>query len=443
MNIQLSDHFNYKKLLTFTLPSIAMMIFTSIYGVVDGFFVSNFVGETAFVAVNFIMPVLMILGAVGFMFGSGGSALIAKTMGQGDIKKANKLFSMFVYVTSVCGIILAITGIMFLRPMASLLGAEGEMLEYCVTYGTVILSALPFYMLQYEFQSFMVTAEKPGLGLAVTVAAGMTNIVLDALFTAVFQWGLVGAAAATALSQTVGGVIPLIYFARPNKSILYLCKTNFDGHSLLKACANGSSELMSNISMSIVSMLYNIQLLAYAGEAGVAAYGVLMYVNMIFLAVFIGYSVGVAPVIGYHYGAENHGELKSLLGKSLKITFIFSVVMFLLSELLGKPLALIFVGYNDALVDMTVHAFAIYSFSFLFAGFAIFGSSFFTALNNGLVSALISFLRTLVFQVAAVLIFPIFWELDGIWLSIVAAEVMAVIVTTVFVFAMRKKYRYM
>lgn len=443
MNIQLSDHFNYKKLLTFTLPSIAMMIFTSIYGVVDGFFVSNFVGETAFVAVNFIMPVLMILGAVGFMFGSGGSALIAKTMGQGDIKKANKLFSMFVYVTSACGIILAITGIMFLRPMASLLGAEGEMLEYCVTYGTVILSALPFYMLQYEFQSFMVTAEKPGLGLAVTVAAGMTNIVLDALFTAVFQWGLVGAAAATALSQTVGGVIPLIYFARPNKSILYLCKTNFDGHSLLKACANGSSELMSNISMSIVSMLYNIQLLAYAGEAGVAAYGVLMYVNMIFLAVFIGYSVGVAPVIGYHYGAENHGELKSLLGKSLKITFIFSVVMFLLSELLGKPLALIFVGYNDALVDMTVHAFAIYSFSFLFAGFAIFGSSFFTALNNGLVSALISFLRTLVFQVAAVLIFPIFWELDGIWLSIVAAEVMAVIVTTVFVFAMRKKYRYM
>lgn len=443
MNIQLSDHFNYKKLLTFTLPSITMMIFTSIYGVVDGFFVSNFVGETAFVAVNFIMPVLMILGAVGFMFGSGGSALIAKTMGQGDIKKANKLFSMFVYVTSVCGIILAITGIMFLRPMASLLGAEGEMLEYCVTYGTVILSALPFYMLQYEFQSFMVTAEKPGLGLAVTVAAGMTNIVLDALFTAVFQWGLVGAAAATALSQTVGGVIPLIYFARPNKSILYLCKTNFDGHSLLKACANGSSELMSNISMSIVSMLYNIQLLAYAGEAGVAAYGVLMYVNMIFLAVFIGYSVGVAPVIGYHYGAENHAELKSLLGKSLKITFIFSVVMFLLSELLGKPLALIFVGYNDALVDMTVHAFAIYSFSFLFAGFAIFGSSFFTALNNGLVSALISFLRTLVFQVAAVLIFPIFWELDGIWLSIVAAEVMAVIVTTVFVFAMRKKYRYM
>ncbi len=443
MNIQLSDHFNYKKLLTFTLPSITMMIFTSIYGVVDGFFVSNFVGETAFVAVNFIMPVLMILGAVGFMFGSGGSALIAKTMGQGDIKKANKLFSMFVYVTSVCGIILAITGIMFLRPMASLLGAEGEMLEYCVTYGTVILSALPFYMLQYEFQSFMVTAEKPGLGLAVTVAAGMTNIVLDALFTAVFQWGLVGAAAATALSQTVGGVIPLIYFARPNKSILYLCKTNFDGHSLLKACANGSSELMSNISMSIVSMLYNIQLLAYAGEAGVAAYGVLMYVNMIFLAVFIGYSVGVAPVIGYHYGAENHAELKSLFGKSLKITFIFSVVMFLLSELLGKPLALIFVGYNDALVDMTVHAFAIYSFSFLFAGFAIFGSSFFTALNNGLVSALISFLRTLVFQVAAVLIFPIFWELDGIWLSIVAAEVMAVIVTTVFVFAMRKKYRYM
>ena len=322
MSIQLSDHFNYRKLLRFTLPSIVMMIFTSIYGVVDGFFVSNFVGKTPFAAVNFIMPFLMILGAVGFMFGTGGSALIAKTMGEGDPEKANRLFSLFVYVSAACGIVIAVAGIAFIRPIASLLGAEGTMLDDCVTYGRIILIALPAYMLQYEFQSFFVTAEKPQLGLFVTIAAGVTNIVLDALFVAVFRWGLVGAAAATAISQMVGGIVPLFYFFRRNSSLLRLGKTRFDGRALLKACTNGSSELMSNISTSIVSMLYNLQLMHYVGEDGVSAYGVLMYVNMIFLAAFIGYSVGTAPVVGYHYGAGNHKELKSLLKKSMNLILI-------------------------------------------------------------------------------------------------------------------------
>ena len=442
MKIQLSDHFNYKKLLRFTLPSIIMMIFTSIYGVVDGFFVSNFVGKTPFAAVNFIMPFLMILGTIGFMFGTGGSALIFKTMEEGKSEKARQQFSLFIYVSLVCGALIAIFGILFIRPIASLPGAEGVMLDHCVTYGRIILVALPAYMLQYEFQSFFVTAEKPQLGLAVTVASGVTNMVLDALFMGVFQWGLAGAAAATALSQTVGGLVPVLYFSRPNTSLLRLTGTTFDGKALLKACANGSSELMSNISMSVVSMLYNIQLMKYAGEDGVAAYGVLMYVNMIFLAAFIGYSVGTAPVIGYHYGAGNKEELKSLLRKSLSIIGSFSIAMFLLAEILARPLAGIFVGYDQALLELTLQGFAIYSFSFLFAGIAIYGSSFFTALNNGLVSAFISFLRTLVFQVAAVLIFPLIWDIDGIWISIVAAELMAAAVTTLFLVRMRGKYGY-
>ncbi|MGN1223979.1 MAG: MATE family efflux transporter [Ruminococcus sp.] len=443
MNIQLSEHFTLKKLLRFTLPSIVMMIFTSVYGVVDGFFVSNFVGKTPFAAVNFIMPFLMILGAVGFMFGTGGSALIAKTMGEGDTYRAKRLFSLFVYTTAVCGIVIGVLGIMMIRPLAAFLGAEGEMLENCVTYGRVILIALPFYMLQYEFQSYFATAQKPQLGLAVTIASGLTNMILDAFFMAIFQWGVVGAAAATAVSQAVGGIIPLVYFSRPNTSLLRLAKTKWDGKALLKACTNGSSELMSNISMSVVSMLYNVQLMKYAGENGVAAYGVLMYVNMIFLAAFIGYSVGTAPVTGYHYGAGNHMEMKSLLKKSFCVISVFSVCMFLLAEILAYPLAKIFVGYDEALLKLTEHGFTIFSFSFLFAGFSIYGSSFFTALNNGLISALISFLRTLVFQIAAVLILPVFLGIDGIWISIVAAEIMAIIITVFFIIKMRKKYHYM
>ncbi len=434
MKIQLSDHFNYGKLLRFTLPSIIMMIFTSIYGVVDGFFVSNFVGKTPFAAVNFIMPFLMILGAIGFMFGTGGSAIIAITMGAGEKEKAQRLFSLFVYLSFGCGIVIAILGIVFIRPVGALLGAEGVMLDNCVLYGRIILAALPAFILQYEFQSFFITAEKPQLGLAVTVAAGVTNMVLDAVFVGLFRWGLVGAAAATAFSQLVGGIAPVVYFLRPNTSLLRLTRTKYDGRALLKACTNGSSELMSSISMSIVGMLYNAQLMKYAGEDGVAAYGVLMYVSMIFLAVFIGYSVGVAPVIGYQYGAGNHGEL-ILVGT-------FSVGMVVLGEVMARPLSAIFVGYDQGLLELTLRGFLVYSFSFLFAGLAIYGSSFFTALGNGLVSALISFLRTLVFQMAAVLLLPLIWGIDGIWVSIVAAELMAAVVTILFLVGMKGKYHY-
>ena len=427
MTIQLSDHFNYKRLLRFTFPSMIMMVFTSLYSVVDGFFVSNFVGKTPFAAVNFIMPVLMILGSIGFMFGSGGSALVSKTMGEGDNDKARQLFSLFVYSTMACGIVIAVLSFIFIRPLASLMGAEGEMLENCVTYARILLISLPFFMLQFEFQSFFITAERPQLGLMVTVICGLTNMALDALFMAVFSWGLVGAAAATAISQILGGAIPIIYFCKGKSSVLRLTKTRIDRRALLKACTNGSSELMSNISTSIVSMLYNFQLMKYAGENGIAAYGVLMYVNMI---------------VGYHYGAENHSELKGLLKKSYVIIGAFAVVMFGLAELLARPLAGIFVGYDAELMEMTVRAFMIYSFSFLFSGIAIYGSSFFTALNDGLTSALISFLRSLLFQVAAVMILPMIFGINGIWFSIVAAELVAAAMTILFIRAKKGKYHY-
>ncbi len=442
MAIQLSDHFDARRLLRFTFPSIVMMIVTSIYSVVDGFFVSNWVGKTSFAAVNFIMPYLMMLGAIGFMFGTGGSAIIARVMGEGEPERARRLFSLFVYATILCGVALAVLGIALLRPIAIALGAEGVLLEQCVHYGRINLLALPAFMLQYEFQSFFATAEKPQLGLAITIAAGVTNMVLDALFVAALDWGLTGAAAATAFSQLVGGIAPLIYFSRPNGSTLRLTGMHWDAGALRRACANGSSELMTNISMSLVGMLYNVQLMKCAGENGVAAYGVLMYVNMIFLAAFIGYAVGVAPVISFHYGARTPGELRGLLKRSLAIIAAFSAAMFAFAEVLARPLSMVFVGYDRALMELTLRGFRFYSFSFLFSGIAIFGSSLFTALNNGLVSALISFLRTLVFESAAVLILPLLWGIDGIWISIVAAELMAAIVTALFIAGKRRRYGY-
>lgn len=444
MRIQLSDHFGYKKLMRFTLPSIAMMIFTSVYTVVDGFCVSNFAGKTPFAAVNLIMPVLLILGTVGFMFGTGGTAIVAKTCGEGDVKRANRYFSLFVYVAGGIGVLLAVLGIFFIRPIAVLLGASGELLENCVVYSRIILLALPFFVLQMMFQSFFVAAEKPGLGLVVTISSGMANIILDAVLVTLLprEWKLAGAATATAVSQTVGGVIPLVYFFRKNSSILRLGKTEFDGKAILKACINGSSEFMSNISMNIVGILYNMQLMKYAGENGIAAYGVMMYVSMIFSAAFVGYSIGTAPVIGYHYGAGNTGELKSLLHKSLMIIVGFSAGMVIAAELLAQPLSGVFVGYDEELLNLTVSGFRIFALSFGFMGFGIFASGFFTALNDGLTSAAISFLRTLVFETAAVMILPVFLGINGIWCSVAVAEFTSVILGGIFLGIKKKKYHY-
>ena len=440
--IQLSDHFTYGRLLRFTLPSIVMMIFTSIYSVVDGLFVSNFVGKTPFAAINLIMPILIVLGALGFMIGTGGSAIVAKTLGERDTERANHYFSMLVYVTVVGGVLLTALGELLLRPMCVLLGAKGEMLENCVLYGRIVLLALTAFMLQNVFQSFLITAEKARLGLIITVLSGVTNMVLDYVFIALLHWGLTGAALATALSQMVGGVTPFVYFLRENDSLLRLTKTRFDGRILLKTCTNGSSELMSNISASVVTMLYNFQLMSLAGEDGIAAYGVVMYVNFIFAAIFVGYSIGTAPVIGYQYGAQNHAELKNLFRRSLVLMTLSGAGMALLAEALAQPLTQIVVGYDAGLYAITLRGFRLYSVSFLITGINIFGSSFFTALNNGVVSAVISFLRTLVFQVVVVLVLPAIFGLDGIWFAITAAELLALAVTILFFVLKRKEYHY-
>lgn len=442
MNIQLSDHFSYKKLLKFTLPSIAMMIFTSIYGVVDGLFVSNFVGKTPFAAVNLVWPFIMMLGCAGFLFGTGGSALIAKKLGERKPREANQLFSLFVYTSAVVGVVIAVAGQLLLGPVARLQGAEGALYDNCIRYGRVVLLGIPAYVLQLEFQSLLITAEKPQLGLYVTVGSGVLNMIGDALFTAILPWGLQGAALATVLGQVVGGVVPLIYFFCKNNSLLRLTRCRFDGRALLHCCVNGSSELMSNISMNLVGMLYNLQLMRYIGEDGVAAYGVLMYVSFVFISIFIGYAIGTAPIFGFHYGAQNSRELRSLLKKSFVLMGITSVAMVVLSIVLARPLAKIFVGYDETLCDLTVRAFIINAFSLLFVGIAIFSSSFFTALSDGLTSALIAFLRTLVFQIAAVMLLPLVWGVDGIWSSVIAAEFAACALGVAFIAAKRKKFGY-
>ena len=443
MKIQLSDHFTIRKLLRFVLPSIVMMVFTSIYGVVDGLFVSNFVGKTSFAAINLVMPFLMILGGFGFMIGTGGSALVAKTMGAGDDETANRYFSMLIKLTLGSGLVLSILGVALMEPISRLLGATDAMLADCVRYGRVVLAFNAAFMLQNVFQAFLIAAEKPKLGLYATVAAGVTNMALDALFIAGFGWGVEGAALATGLSQCVGGVFPLIYFARPNTSRLRLVRTRIEWRAMGQACFNGASELMSNISGSLVSMLYNFQLLRFAGENGVAAYGVLMYVQFIFIAIYIGYAVGSAPIVSFHFGADNHAELKNMLKKSAALTAAAGAILTVAAYLLAESLAKVFVGYDAELLQMTVHAFRLFSLTFLISGFNIFISSFFTALNNGAISAAVSFLRTLVFQMLAVLILPNLFGVDGVWWSIAAAEIPAFAVSLAFLFGKREKYHYM
>ena len=442
MKIQLSDHFTYGRLLKFTFPSIVMMVFTSIYGVVDGIFVSNFAGKTPFAAINLIMPYLMLTSVLGFMVGTGGTALISMTLGMGDKKKANEIFSLLTWVCIIGGIVLTALSMVFMRPVAILLGATGQMLEDCVTYGMIVQLALTAYILQYAFQSFCVTAEKPNLSLIMMVVAGVCNILLDALFVAVFRWGLVGAAVATTIAQITGAIIPIVYFICPNSSLLRLGKCRFDSKALLRTFTNGASELMSNISMSLVSMLYNLQLMAWAGEDGIAAYGVIMYVNFAFMSVYIGFVIGAAPLVGYNHGADNRPELKNIFRKSLILLGAFSLVMTLLAEVTSAPLSKIFVGYEPKLYEITVRGFRIYSLSFLLCGFNLFGSSLFTALNNGLISAVISFFRTLICQIAAVMLLPLVLELDGIWLSIVVAEFAALVLTVICFVKYRKRYHY-
>lgn len=442
MQIQLSEHFTYRKLLRFVLPSIIMMIFTSIYSVVDGLFVSNFVGKTALAAINLTLPIIMGLSALGFMIGTGGSAIVARMLGEKKEDKANAYFSMLIYATMLGGIFLSVLGAILIPSICSLLGAKGELLSDCVLYARLSFISMPAFMLQNVFQSFFVTAEKPHLGLYVIIAAGMTNMVLDFLFVGVWGFGLAGAAIATVCGELIGGLFPVIYFSRKNSSLLHLCKTHWNGRVFLQTCINGSSELMTNLSSSIVNSLYNIQLMKFAGENGVAAYGTMMYINFVFLAIFFGYSIGSAPIISYHYGSGNRDELKNLFKKSLTLVGTWGIMLALLSQLLASPLSKLFVGYDAELFAMTRHGFRIYCLAYLINGFNIFGSSFFTALNNGVISAAISFLRTLVFQIIMILLLPTLLGINGIWSAVGIAELMTLCVTITFFIKQRKKYHY-
>lgn len=442
MRIQLSDHFTYKRLLRFVISPILMMICTSLYSIVDGFFVSNYVGKTPFAAVNLIMPVCMALGTVGTMIGTGGSAIVSKALGEGKQEDANRYFSMLIYFAIIMSVVLSVIGFIFARPIATALGATDELLENCVLYSRILFISLTAFVLQNAFQSFFVTAEKPSLSLKISLLAGVTNVVLDYLFIAVFDFGLAGAAIATGIGQVVGGFVPMVYFARKNDSLLRLTKTGFEGSVLRKAFGNGASEMVTNLSTSLVNILYNFQLMKLAGENGVAAYGIIMYVNFIFMAIYFGYSIGSAPVIGYHYGAGNHDELKNLFRKSVTLMGATGVILTALAELLTVPLVTIFASYDADLFAMTCHGFRLYSLSFAVMGINVWGSAFFTALGNGVISATISFLRTLVFQIAVVLILPILLGIDGIWLAIVVAELFALIFTLIFFVGNRKKYHY-
>ncbi len=441
--IQLSDHFDYSRLLRFVLPCVGTMLFTSIYGIVDGLCVSNFVGKTAFAAVNLIMPVPMLVGSVGFMLGTGGSAIVGITLGEGDREKADRYFSLFVWTGLLAGIVLSAVGVLIVRPAAALLGAEGEMLDYAVRYGRLLMLSLPFFILQNMFQSFFVTAEKPHLGFAFTVAAGVTNMVLDVVLVGMLHGGVEGAAIATFISQAVGGVLPVFYFLnKRSSSSIHLGRAQWNGGVIRSACINGSSELMTNLSMSLVNILYNYQLLRFAGENGVAAYGVIMYAAFLFVAVFVGYAVGSAPIVSYHYGARNHAELNNLYSKSLRLIGVIAVVMTALSMLVIPYVARIFVGYDAELLALTSHAFRVYALNFFLMGFNVYGSSFFTALGDGVTSALISFLRTLLFQLLALILLPLVLGIEGVWLAVTAAEAGALCVTVLMFITKDKVFHY-
>ena len=444
MKIQLSDHFTYKRLIRFVFPSIIMMICTSMYSIIDGLFISNFAGKTAFAAVNLILPVAMGVGAIGFMIGSGGSAIVAKTLGEGKKEKANEYFSMLIFTALIGATILSIFGFIFIRQICMALGARGQLLEYASTYGRIMFVSQPMFMMQTIFYNFFITAEKPSYSLRMSLISGVINIVFDYLFIGVMHYGVAGAAVATAMGEYVGGLVPLIYFARKNNSSrLRLVKPVWRKDILLKTCLNGSSEFMTNASSSVVNMLYNTQLMRLAGADGVAAYGAVMYVNFIFVATFLGYAIGCAPVISYHYGAGNHAELKNLYKKSMSIILVWGVILFGAAQLLAPVLSKIFVGYNTGLYAMTLHGFRVYAIAFLIIGINIFGSSFFTALNNGLISAVISFLRTLVFQVIMVLTLPLWFGINGIWSAISIAEALTLIMTTTFFVRQKDKYHYL
>ena len=442
MSLKMSGHFTYKRLLRFVISPILMIICTAVYGVVDGFFISNYVGKVPFAAVNLVMPVDLVPVAIGFMIGEGGNALISKKLGENKRGIANQYFSLLIYTTAVIGVVLSLAGYAFTPVIADILGANDQLKPYCVEYGRILFAAQFFYVLQNIFQSFFIAAGKPDLSLKVSLLSGGINVLLDVLFIVVLQWGVAGAAWATALGQVAGGMAPLAYFARKNSSLLQITRTRLNLPVLFKTFTNGSSDMVSVLSASVITALYNYQLLSIAGEDGVAAYGAIMYITFIFMSIYLGYASGSAPLISFQYGAKNHEELHNLVRKSIVLMLGMGMVITMTAELAAEPLLGAFVGYDKELFSLTLHGYRIYVLAFLLMGLNIWGAALFTALNNGLVSAAISFLRTFGFEMAAVLLLPLWLGIDGIWISIFVAELCTCFFTVYFVMRKGEVYHY-
>lgn len=443
MEIKLSDRFTYPKLLRFTIPTMLMILCTSSYGIVDGVFISNFAGVTDFSAVNLMFPFIYGAATLGYMFGSGGNAVIAKLLGEKDDCGANRAFSMIVLSGLFLGVITAAVMYVLTPSFARSVGAAGALYESAVKYAKICFLFTPPFILQTMFLSFFIAAGKPKLSLYVNIVSGVINIFFDWLFIAEFNLGVEGAASATGLGQLSGAVIPLIYFIRKNSSLLKLtAKFKFNGKILGLTCANGSSEMVTNLSMSIVNTLYNAALIETAGEPGPAAYGVVLYLNFLFAAIFLGYSQGSAPIVSYDYGARNVSELQNITKKSLTLMLSLGVFCTAFAYFVSPPFARVFCAGNPELYELAVHGSQIFAFSYLLSGFNIWASAFFTALSNGLISALLSFLRLFVFQIGCILILPRIFGLSGIWASIAVAEVLAAVPAAVCLFACRNKYGY-
>ena len=448
MKIRLSDHFTFKKLLKAALAPMLMMVFTSLYTIVDGVCISNFCGKESFAGVNLIFPIIMIVGGLGFMLGTGGSALVGKLLGEKKDLEARQTFTMTIIFTILIGLTITIAGVLLIETLVYAMTsvATGDisqkMIDEAILYGRLLMAGQVFFMLQNVFQSFFIVDEKPVLGFVFILIGGLTNIVLDILFIGVCKWGIIGAAAATICGYLSGSLGPIIYFLIRKNDYIHFERTKLKLKPLIKICFNGSSEFVNNISSSIVSIVFNMQLLHYFGEDGINAYGIIMYLAFVFTAIFLGYSSAVAPIESYNYGAQNNKELKNVLIKSLIITSILSVSMFIISFTLAEPFSFIFANGSDTLLKITTNGMRIYSIAFLFIGLSIYISTFFTALNNGLISALIAFLRTLVFQIVFVFVFPLFLGKYGIFFAILAAEIMSILLAITFLLIYKKKYRY-
>ena len=419
-----------------------MMLFTSMYGVVDGLYLSHFSGKEAFAAITLIIPLPLLIGAWAYMIGAGGSAVIAKAIASDRQKDANEYFSFLVLISVLGSILLAGIGEIFLEPCAKLLGANDEMLPFCMTYGRILIAAVPLYVLQNVFQSFLTVAEHPKIGLAINLVSAFLNMALNFVFIRITNEVVTAVALATVVSQFVGGITPFVFFVRSKSTTLRFGRPHMPMSLLGPVFANGVSEFVSEIFHPLASVMYNYKLMELTGLNGVAAYGVLMNVGFLFGSVFLGFAVGSAPLFTYKYEREDHDELHSLFIKSTISVVLMGFLLYGVACMIEGPFAAEFFGGDELLITMTEEAFALHSLSYMVMGLAVFASAFFTAIHDSRVSFLISFLRTLLFEVLAILLLPMLFDLNGVWAASLTSEVLTLLVTVGLLISKKEKYQY-